>query len=751
MESLSSLLRGVPLFSGLPRGALARIIADLREELHPAGTVLCREGEPARDFYVIAAGTVEVVADRGDGIPEVVAVSGPRDWFGERALFTDDVRSATVVAREEVRLWRLAKDKFDALVEENPALLRHFIEVLSLRLQRGNRELSKTQQGLAAQTAARLRSVPGDRAEELEWLSLLPDPDPAALVVVLGRSVSPSAWQELMALEGFYLSAPAGRLLPGVQWALRERLVSSHGVAEVAARELRLREWLRQRETPAGEERGQVQRLRPAGAIGEEARTAASGIARPPGVAATIVTARGVAAVVGVLAALAVGLGPVPDGLDAAGMRMLALLLWAAVYWAFDVLPEYVVGLAMVVGWIFLGLVPVPVAVSGFTAGPFFLIIGVLGMGASLQASGLLFRLALQVLRRFPLTHRGQTAAVALTGTAVSPAIPDVTSAVAMASPVILALSDSLGYPRRSRGSAGIAMAGVLGFGQMSPFFFTGATENLLAWGLLPALLQSEITWLGWAQAALPMALVTFGLGLIATLRLLPPEKVPEARPGLIERQLEALGPVSGREKVNAVVLLSAMAGWMTAPLHGIDVGWVAMAGLTVLLAVDLLDRPTFRGGIHWDFLFYLGTVLSLTGVVRHLRIDEWVIGLVTPLVSPLTAHPAIFLLVLAVAIFPARFVLPSFPLVSLFVLTMLPIAQSAGISSQALLLVICTAVTPWFLPYQSTAYLALYLGTREQAFTHSQVRPLVWSYAPICLIAIAFALPWWKYLGLLP
>ena len=102
-------------------------------------------------------------------------------------------------------------------------------------------------------------------------------------------------------------------------------------------------------------------------------------------------------------------------------------------------------------------------------------------------------------------------------------------------------------------------------------------------------------------------------------------------------------------------------------------------------------------------------------------------------------------------AVFAARFILPSFPLVSLLTLTVVPIAATAGIYPLALLLVICTSVTVWFLPYQSTCYLALYFGTKEKAFSHQQVRALAWTYGVIYLVAVLVTIPYWRFLKLLP
>ena len=102
------------------------------------------------------------------------------------------------------------------------------------------------------------------------------------------------------------------------------------------------------------------------------------------------------------------------------------------------------------------------------------------------------------------------------------------------------------------------------------------------------------------------MALVTFVSGLTFTLLLLPPKIQPTVSRSLIATQLKALGRPSRAEWINGMVLVGAIIGWITAPYHGLDVAWVAMIGLAILLAANLLNRATFRAGIYWDFLFNL-------------------------------------------------------------------------------------------------------------------------------------------------
>ena len=799
MDSLATVLRRIPLFADLPPGSFAKIIADLREEQHPPGTVICYEGEEAQDFYIIKSGEVEVLISRAGNQRELVAINGPNEWFGERALFSDRPRSATVITRTAVELWRLTKEKFNALVEENPRLILHFTQVISDRLYQANQELSKKQVAFNLQIDTLFNAQPPARQELLMHSAILATLEPSIINALLSRHDTESHLAALEEQRMFVVrhdgavSYPEaireylfGRLIDevgtdgvrdlyqraaslyeaGGQWdlavdhhldaeeyAAAAQLLIAHADEAIAAERFDLlRKWLDR--FPVDFVAGPLAEVRRG--VFQENQTVHSGVTptkswswRLPQISTRV--HRWTGAVIGSAAGLSIWHAPPLAGLDANSMHMLALLAWAVVFWALDILPDYVVGLGLIIGWILFAVVPPAIAVSGFTTSPFFLIIGVLGITASLQSSGLLFRLALYILRCFPLTYRGQAVGLSLSGTSITTFIPDSTSATAIAGPIILALSDSLGYGRRSRGSAGLAMAALLGFGQMGPFFLTGAAENLLAWGLLPEAARLQITWGSWALAALPLGLVTFTVAFTFTMWLFPPEFQPTISRGLIETQIEALGPPSRAEIINGGVVIAAMIGWITAPYHQIDVAWVAMSGLTLLLATNLLDRETFRAGINWDFLFYLGAVLSLTSVVQQLAIDKWLINQLAPLLEPLAEHPPTFMLMMALAIFVARFILPSFPLVSLFTLTVVPIATQAGMQSLPLVLLMCMAVTVWFLPYQSTTYLALYFGTKEKSFSHSQVRLLAWSYGAIYLLAIFVAIPYWRWLGLLP
>lgn len=79
---------------------------------YSAGDYIFRQGDPATDFYVIENGEVEILSSQHGGPPEIVAVLGAGDFFGEGALLGARPRSASVKARTDVELTVLGRSVF---------------------------------------------------------------------------------------------------------------------------------------------------------------------------------------------------------------------------------------------------------------------------------------------------------------------------------------------------------------------------------------------------------------------------------------------------------------------------------------------------------------------------------------------------------------------------------------------------------------------------------------------------------------
>lgn len=118
----------IPLFAGLNDDTLETIRSTaLFIGAHP-GYKIVRQGQSARDLYVIESGEVEVVRD-GD----VLAMLGVGEVFGEMALLGADKRSADVVAKGVVSLVTMSAHDYRAIVAEHPEVEQRLQELAESR------------------------------------------------------------------------------------------------------------------------------------------------------------------------------------------------------------------------------------------------------------------------------------------------------------------------------------------------------------------------------------------------------------------------------------------------------------------------------------------------------------------------------------------------------------------------------------------------------------------------------------------
>ena len=77
-------------------------------------------------------------------------------------------------------------------------------------------------------------------------------------------------------------------------------------------------------------------------------------------------------------------------------------------------------------------------------------------------------------------------------------------------------------------------------------------------------------------------------------------------------------------------------------------------------------------------------------------------------------------------------------------------LASASGVHPFIVGLIAVIACNGFFLPYQSTTYLALYAGTAGKLFTHLQATPAALADGIWTIIAVALSVPVWRLLGLL-
>jgi CRP/FNR family cyclic AMP-dependent transcriptional regulator len=91
--------------------------------------VLCKEGDPGREFFVLVDGKVDV-ARKG----RRVATLGVGDFVGEISLLEPTPRTATVTAKTPLRFFVLTPKDFRQMVEETPTIERKVLRALARRV-----------------------------------------------------------------------------------------------------------------------------------------------------------------------------------------------------------------------------------------------------------------------------------------------------------------------------------------------------------------------------------------------------------------------------------------------------------------------------------------------------------------------------------------------------------------------------------------------------------------------------------------
>jgi flavin-dependent dehydrogenase len=111
-------------------------------KIYTAGDTIVSQGESGDCMYVILSGTVEILQKKGEK-DVLLAELGEKDFFGEMALFEREVRSATVRAKDEVRVLTIDKKTLLRRIQEDPVMAFRIVEKMSSRIRDINIKLSR--------------------------------------------------------------------------------------------------------------------------------------------------------------------------------------------------------------------------------------------------------------------------------------------------------------------------------------------------------------------------------------------------------------------------------------------------------------------------------------------------------------------------------------------------------------------------------------------------------------------------------
>jgi len=110
-------------------------------KLYSDGEVILKQGDSGNCMYVIQSGEVEVISDN-NGKEVRLAIRKEGDFFGEMALFSKELRSATIRALGDTRILTVDRKNLLKSIQKDPSLAFRIIETLSKRIRDLSEEIA---------------------------------------------------------------------------------------------------------------------------------------------------------------------------------------------------------------------------------------------------------------------------------------------------------------------------------------------------------------------------------------------------------------------------------------------------------------------------------------------------------------------------------------------------------------------------------------------------------------------------------
>lgn len=429
---------------------------------------------------------------------------------------------------------------------------------------------------------------------------------------------------------------------------------------------------------------------------------------------------------------------------------LVELLVVAAFLWSFDIVPYHAVSIALPMFTVLFGVSKPEQAFSGFSKPYWFLALGVFALSAAIFRTGLLYRMALLIMRRFPPHYLGQSFALALSGFILTPLIPSAYGRSILASPIALTMSETMLLKKGSPGTIGIAMACLLGFGHMSFMFMNGTAECAFVLGLLPTNAGHPVTWGSWLKAAFPLGIIFFFLSYLTIIFLYRPKKSTELNADVIEAQIKTLGPMSGKEMISLFTIILSVVGFATEPWHHVDEAWIAMLAFLIVFATSVIDEQAIRTDIDWSFLIALGAMVGFGDILTESGLAAMIVSVIKPYLEIFSNSKVLFLMAFSMVVHLLRFALPLSPGLLVSMLAIMPILSSIGIDPLVSGLVALISSNPWVLRQQNSIYRAVWKATGGKIFNHEDTLGMALLHMVIVAVAVGLSVPYWEYLGLI-
>lgn len=333
---------------------------------------------------------------------------------------------------------------------------------------------------------------------------------------------------------------------------------------------------------------------------------------------------------------------PNPDTLPVVGQRALAVLAFAVILWMTEAV-SYPVSAVMIVTLLalFIGMSPtiedpsvtygtsnaLSMAIGGFSSTAVLLVGGALVLAAAMELTGLHRRIALYILSKVGTKPSRLVIGTIFVSFVLALFVPSATARAGTLVPILLGIVAAFGLAKESKLASLLMITAVQSISIWNIGIKTAAAQNMVALGFIEAEYGMDITWAEWFLYAAPWSVImSFVLYFVMT-RLIKPDLPDIAEENSLQKQLEELGEMSGKEKRLIIIAVALLVFWSTEGiLHPFDSTTVMIAAVAVMLTpiVGILSWKDVQQKVPWGTLIVFATGVSLGTVLLETEGASW-------------------------------------------------------------------------------------------------------------------------------
>src|SRR3990167_4703779 len=118
MDALHAAFHKSFLFRGLTPKQIERFITVGELMVFPSNGIIIKEGDASRDFFLIIAGSVEILKHQVSGHTHKVGALSVGDTIGELGILDHEARSATIRVVEDATVLRIETKAFEDITKD---------------------------------------------------------------------------------------------------------------------------------------------------------------------------------------------------------------------------------------------------------------------------------------------------------------------------------------------------------------------------------------------------------------------------------------------------------------------------------------------------------------------------------------------------------------------------------------------------------------------------------------------------------